>query len=324
MQKAKDIRKINPKSLILPELIPLIIPDFLNHSKPVLANVLSFEKISSEEWFMKFVNEVEGKIGKEYFPIMRMSDGEYTFLLGIIYPYLQGHGLISYAKKIINVTKQKLFNRNQFNAATLPGVSSGNYQIEEIKNQKKIICKQIKKISDRGILALHLTYAIKPFQEHYHYPLMKWLNNSEIELNDNNYYPFYFVYALLRGQYKKRILANRKILIFHSAQGEKRNRIIESLQNEGVKSVMWHEISSNRSMFDKIELQKEYYDSEIAFIGAGVGKFNIISQLEPLNIPCIDVGFVFEVWANEENKWKRPIMVPDWEWEDEKVNFIKK
>lgn len=153
---------------------------------------------------------------------------------------------------------------------------------------------------------------------------MKWLNNSEIELNANNYYPFYFVYALLRGQYKKRILANRKVLIFHSAVGEKRKRIFESLQNEGVKSVILHEISSNRSMFDKIELKKEYFDSDIAFIGAGVGKFNIISQLEPLNIPCIDVGFVFEVWANEENKWKRPMMVPDCEWEDEKVNFIKK
>ena len=74
-------------------------------------------------------------------------------------------------------------------------------------------------------------------------------------------------------------------------------------------------------MFGIIELQKEYYDSEIAFIGAGVGKFNITSQLEPLNIPCIDVGFVFEVWANEENKWKRPVMVPDCEWEDAKISF---
>ena len=28
--------------------------------------------------------------------------------------------------------------------------------------------------------------------------------------------------------------------------------------------------------------------------------------MEDLNVPCIDAGFVFKVWANPENKWKRP------------------
>lgn len=321
MPEAKDIRKIPKDSLILPEVIPLLIPDFIRHSEPITANVLSFQKTDSKDWYREFAETIENKIGKEYFPVMRMSDGEYEFLLGTKYPYLQGHGFIPYIKKIISIAKQKLFYHNRFNAATLPGVSSGNYKREEIRNQEKVIRKQIKKIADCGILALHLTYPIKPFQEHYHNSLMKWLFKSGIELNCDNYYPFYFVYALLRGQYKKRILADRKVLIFHSAKGKKKNHIIESLQNEGVSSVIWFEISPNRSMFDEIELKKQHFDADIAFIGAGVGKFNILSQLEPLKIPCIDVGFVFEVWADDNNKWKRPMMVPDWEWKEEKIKY---
>lgn len=42
-----------------------------------------------------------------------------------------------------------------------------------------------------------------------------------------------------------------------------------------------------------------------------MGKANILCQLEPLQVPCIDAGFVFEVWANDKNKFLRPFMVTD-------------
>ena len=129
------------------------------------------------------------------------------------------------------------------------------------------------------------------------------------------------MYALLRGPSKNRILENKNVLILHSAKGEKRNKIIESLHKENVSSVIWHEISSNRSMFDKIDLKEKYFEADIAFIGAGVGKFNIFSQLEDLKIPCIDIGFVFEVWANEENKLLRPYMINDSDRDSSKTNF---
>ena len=129
------------------------------------------------------------------------------------------------------------------------------------------------------------------------------------------------MYALLRGPLKKRILNNKNVLILHGASGEKRNKIIQSLYKENVSSVIWHEISSNRAMFDKIELKEKYFEADIAFIGAGVGKFNIFSQLEDLKIPCIDIGFVFEVWAKEENKLLRPYMINDYERDNSEINF---
>ncbi len=323
MKEVRQIRKISKKTIILPEIIPFVIPDFKKHSEPVIPNVLSFKKINSEQWFYEFVSKIESKISKEYFPVMRLSDGEYSFLLGEKYPGFYGIDYLTYIKQILSVTRRKLFINGKFNAATRPGVSSGNYNFREIRKQQSNIINCMRKISNNGILALHLTYSLKPFQEKYHYSLKKWLEKNQIYLNKNNYYPFYFVYALLRGRYKERILRNKKIIVFHSAQGKKREQIIRSLRKEGVVKVFWHEISPNRSMFDKIQIKTEYFTADLALVGAGVGKFNILSQLEPLNIPCIDAGFVFEVWANENNKWKRPIMVPDEEWEKEKILFYK-
>jgi hypothetical protein len=321
MNQVKDYRKIPKRSLILPELIPLTIPDFYKHSEPIVPNVLSFQKIDSEQWFNSLVDLVVSKIGKEYLPVMRMSDGEYIFLLGHIYPHYEGHTLVKYIKKVLSIAKQKLNSKKEFQASTLPGVSSGSYLVHEINGQKKKIADQIKFIAQHGVLALHLTYGINPFQEHYHYPLKKWFSKNQIELNQHNCFPFYFVYALLRGSNKKKLFVDKSVIVFHSAKGIKREKIEKSLLKEGVKEIIWYEISASRSMFDEIDFKPEHFNADIALVGAGVGKFNILEQLKALNIPCIDAGFVFEVWADENNKWKRPIMVPDWEWVDEKIEF---
>ena len=322
MQEVRYLRKIRSKSLILPNLLPLKIPGFLKENVNEVTNVLSFENDDLNEWFFQFIKDIESRIGKEYFPVMRMSDGEYAFLLGEKFPYFSSdNNIFSYLYECFSIFNSKYIHKNSFNAATLPTVSSGNYKLEEIDKQRKNIAEKIREISNKGILALHLTFPMKPFQEHYHYPLNKWFIKNNIKLTKENYYPFYFVYALLRGTLKNRMLENKNILILHSAKGEKQNKIIELLHKENVSSVIWHEISSNRSMFDKIDLKENYYKADIAFIGAGVGKFNIFHQLEDLKIPCIDIGFVFEVWANEENKLLRPYMVNDSEWDNSKINF---
>ena len=322
MKEVRHLRRIRSKSIILPYLIPLKIPGFLKENINEVTNVLSLKKYNKNNWFLKFTKDIESKIGKEYFPVMRMSDGEYAFLLGEKFPYFSfSNNIFSYLKKCIAVFKSKYIDKKNFNAATLPNVSSGEYRIDEINKQKKNIINKIREISLKGVLALHLTFPKKPFQEHYHYPLSLWLNKNDIKLTNKNYYPFYFVYALLRGPLKNRILENKNVLIIHGAIGKKRDKIIQSLYKENVSSVIWHQISSNRSMFDKIELKEKYFQADIAFIGAGVGKFNIFSQLKKLNIPCIDIGFVFEAWANEKNKLLRPYMVNDVELENSEIKF---
>ena len=33
--------------------------------------------------------------------------------------------------------------------------------------------------------------------------------------------------------------------------------------------------------------------------------------MEPLSVPCIDAGFIFEVWADPSSKWERDFCAPD-------------
>jgi hypothetical protein len=321
MRVAKINRKIAKQSLILEELVPLIIPDFLKHSESVVPNVLAFNEETSEGWFLKFADEVEAKLGKEYLPIMRLSDGEYSFILGNIPPVTYNRGLLNSTLNILKYFRSKIRNWGRFKALTFPGVSSGNYSRIEVKKVKESYVKYLKKIAENGTLALHLTYSVNPFQEQYHYPLQQWLNRNQIPLHAGNYVPFYFVYALLRGSQKKRLLKSRKILIVHSATGDKKERIKKTLIRENVSEIFWLSISPDRSLFDTIDINAYIGNVDLVLVGAGIGKANILVQLEKLKVPCIDAGYVFEVWADEDKKWLRPFMVPDCEWEKEEIKF---
>ena len=77
-------------------------------------------------------------------------------------------------------------------------------------------------------------------------------------------------------------------------------------------------------MFDIINVQPYVGKVDLAFVGAGIAKPHILLQMRDLNVPCIDAGFVFEVWANPENKWKRPFCANDMDYEKaRKDNLLK-
>ena len=56
--------------------------------------------------------------------------------------------------------------------------------------------------------------------------------------------------------------------------------------------------------------------------GAGIGKSRILRQLEPFNVPCIDAGYAFEVWAAPDRQWDRPYMTCDKDMDVTKVRFL--
>ena len=66
-------------------------------------------------------------------------------------------------------------------------------------------------------------------------------------------------------------------------------------------------ISQSRSLYDSIEPNDILHVADIIFIGAGMGKVNIIKQLINLyKVPIIDVGYMIEVWANSRTESVRP------------------
>jgi hypothetical protein len=145
-----------------------------------------------------------------------------------------------------------------------------------------------------------------------------------ISLTLINYAPFYFVYGLLRGPAFPRLVAGRRVLVVHSAVGAKRDAIVKSLQAVGPASIEWLGISATRSFAETLDLSRLQEKPDICLIGAGVGKAALFSQLEPLQVPCIDAGYTFEVWADADRQWDRPFMTPDTDFDVSRVRYLSK
>ena len=238
--------------------------------------------------------------------ICRMSDGEYTFLLGHQPPVLRATKMHIYFAKYAKYLYQKIFS-TRLRAETKPGTSSGNYALSESADNKDLIAASIKNISNHGYLALHLTYAQKPFQEKFHNSLIKYFKNNNIVIHKENYVPFYCVYALFKDKSFIKYLENKKVTIITGASDKKKTQIEKFLFNRyNLGSINWHPLSQSRSLFDDIDENHDF--GEVTFIGAGIGKFNIFNQLIQMNkkTVAIDVGYLIEYWNDPNGRHNRP------------------
>jgi hypothetical protein len=299
---ANIFKKRYKKSIILPCLIPFYIKGFYNNE--IQGKTLALEEIDCNDWFVQFKNIILSS-KDSFFPICRLSDGEYTFLCGNQPPIKSF--FISQFLSSIKFFINNIIPPSKFKAGEIGIYNSGEYNKEEISKFNPKYLNQLRQISETGILALHLTYTKKPFQERFHYALKKIFDNNCIEINKKNYYPFYFVYAFFQTN-EFRDFVNKKNILFISGSNNSKNEIIKNhFINLNASNVEFYNISTNKSLLDKVNLEKiQSKKIDICFVAAGIGKPNIIVQLKPLNCICIDVGYMFEVWANPNLGIKRP------------------
>jgi hypothetical protein len=268
------------------------------------SKTLSVEDIDCNIWYENFVQLLVNKINsKTYFPICRFSDGEYLFIFDEPFPKLSFnifHFILEFSKFI----KSRILN---FKAGMSGIYQSGSYNIQEKKLIRNLYYSKIKYLSEKGIIALHLSYGEVKFQEKYFDSLKINFEKKNIVINKNNYFPFYFVYAAFSCDDVLKILDKRSVLIVTSAYEQKKNSVNKSLFKLGVKDIFWTDISKDRSIYDKINITEFVGKVDIVLIAAGIGKVFLFDQLEELNVPCIDIGFIIEVWNNPENGHKRPL-----------------
>lgn len=143
-----------------------------------------------------------------------------------------------------------------------------------------------------------------------------------LALNEINYVPFYFVYALLRGPRAAGLLGGRRLLVVHSAEGAKRAKICQSLMDLGAAGIEWLGISPTRAFAEQLDVRSLGSRPDLCLVGAGIGKTRVLRQLEPLAVPCIDAGFTFEVWADADRQWDRPFMTPDTAFSPRLVRYL--
>lgn len=308
---------------IMPHVIPFHIPGFERHFTPH-DFTLAPKPIDSADWFGQLRRRVEEAIGRRYLPVCRMADGEYLLLFGQQAPSLRWQ---PWKRLLLTCHGAKALVTAQlrgFESATTQGVSSGQMSWAEWCSHRDTLSLAYREILSEGILAMHLGVSVIPWQEHYFPAVGRWLAGAPDVVTLDNYVPFYFVYALLRGSSRREILGGRNVVVVHSATAEKRSRIEASLAREGVRRVQWLQISRSRSFEDALDLAAIHGSPDLCLVGAGVGKAAVIQQLKPLGVPCLDAGFVFEVWAEPDKQWERPMMTPDPHFDIDKVRFLSK
>lgn len=299
---------------IQPFSIEFHVPGFQLEYRP---GIMTFapEPVRCEAWFQAFGDRVVAALGKRFLPVCRISDGEFKFLLGpqalgALWPWSVR------VKSAVRTVFERIGLHGGFEAGGSahgrPLYSSGRYTRSEWQRAREKYGNLLRPIAHDGILAIHLTHGQpRPFQEHYFPAFGRWLKREDLSLTLDNYVPFYFVYALLRGPRKHELLQNRRVIVVHGAKGEKREQILTGLHREGVAQVKWIEISSDRSLLDRIDCSSFAGSADLCLVGAGIGKPNILTQLKPLGIPCLDAGYAFEVWADARTACERPFMNAD-------------
>ena len=231
-----------------------------------------------------------------HFPIIRLADGEFQFLLGT--------NELNFRKPIIKLIYhlfkqvfEKLTNKKY--EAKSRTYTSGRYDVNNIKPEIiKKYSESLKYISNNGIIAIYTIIKPRFYTEQYLPKLEIFFNENNIHINTKNYYPFYFVYILLTNKKYKDIYLNKHVHLITSYDSDKKNKIENSLKANNVKNITWTKISKDNSLYDKIDLKKINKNVDLIFVGGGLGKVNIFNQLRGFPALTIDAGYIFETWNN--------------------------
>jgi len=258
--------------------------------------VYLFEDKSCDELLNIFYNRISQVIlKKEHFPIIRIADGEFQFLLGKNEFNLRK----PFYKLIIHLIKQLYDSllRREFEAKSRT-YSSGVYSQSDRLTVKQEYADCIKHISENGELAIYTI--IKPgfYSEQYLPKLFRFFEERKIKVNESNYIPFYFVYIVLTNPKFSEIYKDKHLHLITSFDEVRKINIDNTLKSLGAKEVTWTEISRDRSLFDTLKIGNIREDTDIIFVGAGVGKVNIFNQLKGFPALIIDAGYIFETWQD--------------------------
>lgn len=294
---------------VLPYSVPHDVPGFtLPQAK--LTRAFAPAPIESEAWFNAFSDRVEAAIGREYLPVCRMSDGEFLFRFGW-QPYLSNQPMLRRVASRIRHAAGSIRPHPGFQAGHAGRYQSARYTEEERRAGLEKFDAGVRFFARHGVLALHLSHERRTFQERFYPPIASWLRDLNRPLDTRNYVPFYFVYALLTGPRRRRILSGKRVLVVNGATGDKRERIVAGLAREGAQVVHWESISPARSLFDTVDVAHWRGRVDLALVGAGIGKVNVLPQLQVLDVPCLDAGYVFEIWADPTSAQERFYCTPD-------------
>ena len=290
----------------------LAIPGFDKSGREVPVAQCSLDSQPCAEWWEKSERRLLAQLGKGYLPVFRFSDGECYFCLGYRMPP-PAPGQVA----ALHYTRTALSAYVKYQCHTTfwsgqPGYGYESYRGKHWHNLRSSFSEQLRVIAEDGIIAANFCrHAGFEMMDRYIPDIFDWFDREGIRLDQNNYIPFYFIYALLLGPSRHRFLSSRKILVITNLSEGKELRLRRYFEASGASSVNFIGISRSSSMDERIELRAEHDGTDLVLIGAGVGAANILTQVKPLNAVSIDAGYVLECYQNPKYKGTRVFTLSD-------------
>jgi hypothetical protein len=248
--------------------------------------------------FAAFCDRVQRAAGREFMPIYRMADGEFAFLVGWRAP-VRGQGVADRMRAAAEALRRRPF-RTMWGEAYSGHMARRAH--ERMEAALRIVARQ-------GIIAAYFVRRGDRWGEQYLEPVWRWLDRAHIWLDEHNYVPFYFVYALLSGPCRAALLRGRRVLVVSSLTARRTAAIEGALRGAGVGGVCFKGVSPGRSMLDDIDVGDLVGTVDLALVAAGVGSVNVLAQLEPLRVPAIDCGIWLECLIDPRRRRERPFLL---------------
>lgn len=255
-----------------------------------------------ESQYERFRNRVLSAIGREYLPVYRMADGEFGFMAGQRKLMRDRESL---GRHFIDQVRLRIRGGSH---RTCWGEE---YTAAEMERGNEIFLRSLRRVAERGVIAAYFGVRGDGWGEAYFEPVCDWLDANHVALNDGNYAPFYFVYALLNDPRRSELYGGRRVLVVTHLTAERTSALERALLAEGAASVAFIPVSANKSLLDSIDPAAVTDTFDLALVAAGIGSVSILAQLESLGLPCIDCGISLECLLDGTRRLERPFLLGD-------------
>ncbi len=255
--------------------------------------------------FDAFAQRVVNALGNAYFPIYRMADGEFAFLVGERQAAVrEGNAAWLAAKAIVRS------GRRAVRGGGLRTCWGEEYGRRDVISGRARVADTLAKVAAAGVIAPYFLVRPDSWSREYFEPVSAWLD-AHVAVERHNYVPFYAVYALLSGAFRDELFGGRRIVVATHLSNEREVALRRALAGLHVSTVQFIPLSPHRSLFDAVDLSLLSAPVDLALVAGGIGSVNVLAQLAPLGVPAIDCGMFLETLVHPERAWDRPFLVPD-------------
>jgi hypothetical protein len=267
----------------------------------------AFDDTPAAHGFENFADRVIRALGRSYLPIYRMADGEFAFLVGER-RLRSADGVASVGGVMRRAAAGLARQLRRGRTRTCWGEQYSRRERDEAIDR---FAGCLRRVASSGIVAAYFAHRPDGWGESYFSPVCRWFDARGIALDERNYVPFYSVYALLNGPFRAELFGGRSILVVTHLTEARRAAIEAGLKAEGAAEVRFAGISANRALFDTLDVERLDPAVDLALVAGGIGSVNLVDQLAPLSIPCIDCGIGLECLVEPERRWERPFLIDD-------------